>query len=123
MFIRKRSVLAVILLCLITCGIYSIYWIVTTQNQIRRIYQRELLHDGIVIILLGFITCGIYYYYWMYKTCLVMDDIYVEQGLVPNNDTVLMVVLGILCTPIVYYALMQNKINYLVDMTNNDGRY
>ena len=92
-----------------------------TQNELKRIYTKEPLSDGIIIILLDIVTCGFYSIYWMYKTCQVVDDIYYANGVRTTDTTVLFVLLGFFLTPVVYYALMQDKINNLIDSI--DGTY
>ncbi|MDR1781908.1 MAG: DUF4234 domain-containing protein [Bacilli bacterium] len=118
--LTRRSIAMVIILSIITCGIYGIYWIIVTQNEIKRIYIKQPLSDGVVVFLLGIVTCGIYNIYWMYKTCVITDEIYEVNGLRASNNTILFVLLGVFLTPIAYYALMQDKINYLIDSTNNN---
>ncbi len=55
-----------ILLLIVTLGIYGIYWTVAFQNDIKR--QTGEGFGGIVHLILIFVTFGIYYLYWCYKT-------------------------------------------------------
>lgn len=64
-----RSLAVLILLSIITCGIYGIYfWYMYTED-----INTACEGDGnespnyIIVILLSIITCGIYEFYWFYK--------------------------------------------------------
>ena len=64
-----RSVIVYILLCLITCGIYSFfftYFLIRDLNEICDGDGKTLGGIG-SYILLNIITCGIYNWYWLYK--------------------------------------------------------
>jgi hypothetical protein len=117
--LKHRSIIAVIIFSLITCGIYALYYVYSTQESLRMTYRRELLPSGIVVILLGIVTCGIYTIYWMYKTSMVLHYLALDSGMNSNeSDTVLFVVLGVFTGTIVFYALIQNKINNIIDYSN-----
>jgi len=67
--VQQRSLLAFILLSLITCGIYGIvFWYQWVEDT-----NRMFAGDGqespnyFVVLLLSIITCGIYSFYWYYK--------------------------------------------------------
>ena len=64
-----RSILAYIVLTLITCGIYSWYFIYTLARDVNVVCAGDGRSTaGLVkFILLGIITCGFYQVYWMYS--------------------------------------------------------
>jgi hypothetical protein len=51
---RTRSTLAVILLSLITCGIYSLYWFYATSEEMKR-HTGEGLGGGLSLIIAFFV--------------------------------------------------------------------
>lgn len=67
--IKERSFLMYLLLTIVTCGIYSIYYWYTYTEELNRMTDGdgEPLQDYIVVLLLSIITCGIYKYIWLYK--------------------------------------------------------
>lgn len=64
-----RSVLVVVLLGLITCGIYFYYNVYTMARDMNTMCSDDDENTGglIVYILLSILTCGIYGFYWEYK--------------------------------------------------------
>jgi len=67
--IKQRSLATYIILSIITCGIYSIYF----WYQFAEDTNKTCSGDGqettnyIIVILLSIVTCGIYTYVWYYK--------------------------------------------------------
>ena len=112
-----RDIWIYILLSIVTCGIYS-YWYIYQMAQDTNIICHD---DGeetqglAVFILLSIITCGIYSYYWMYKLEERLQYNGPRYG-VPiqerGSDILLWLVLGIFTCGICYYfglhILMQN---------------
>lgn len=66
--IKRRSLLTLILLSIITCGIYGIIFWYNYSDDMNRICQGDgkITQNYIIVILLSFITCGIYYWIWLY---------------------------------------------------------
>lgn len=116
---RERSIPAVILLSLFTCGIYPLYYVYTTQEAMRYEYWEEPVTSGAMTLILTFITCGIYSIYWMYVTSKRLDYIVNRDTGNYSDDTLLFVLIGVFLTPIAFNALVQNKINTL--LVQRDG--
>ncbi len=102
---KNRSVIAVVLLSIITCGIYSIYWFYVTANDLNESDSEEPLMNYILALLLGIITCGIYEIYWLYKFYKKLDKV------VNTDNCVLHLILSILVTPYIGAAVAQSSIN------------
>lgn len=67
--IEQRNFWIYLLLTIITCGLYSIYfWYVYTEdiNKICSGDGQESM-NYILVLLLSIVTCGIYGFYWYYK--------------------------------------------------------
>ncbi len=66
---QDRSLLTYILLTIITCGIYGIYFIYALANDMNVVCNGDgEKTSGLgAYILLTIVTCGIYAYYWQYK--------------------------------------------------------
>ncbi len=66
--IRQRSFITLVLLSIITCGIYGIiFWYQYTDDLNIVCYgDGRRTRNFIITILLSIITCGIYYWIWVY---------------------------------------------------------
>ena len=86
-----------LLLNIVTCGIYYIYWIYQTSVEIKTCSEREDLNPTIEI-LLGIITCGLYFKYWYYKYGkIVYKELPLKAGMNNTEDkTMVLVVIDII---------------------------
>lgn len=106
----KRSVAAVVLLSIFTCGIYMIYWYYVTANELNNEKPGEdELTNYIVAILLSFVTCGIYMIYWLYKFYAKVDSVTGKQNAIVNF------IISFFLTTIVPMALVQSSVNEYVE--------
>ena len=64
---RERSIAVSIILSLVTCGFYGIYWFVVLTDDARIESGESNTTSGLVSFLLTLVTCGIYGFYWAYK--------------------------------------------------------
>lgn len=66
--IKRRSLLTVILLSIVTCGIYGIIFWYNYAEDMNRVCNGDgkETKNYIIVILLSFITCGIYGLIWQY---------------------------------------------------------
>ena len=103
MGITRRSIGLAIVLSIITCGIYALYWIV-------KINDTQATSGGMVL-LLSIVTCGIYELYWLYKMGERCDRI---KGNASGSNNVVYLILGIFGLSIVSLCLIQDTINKAV---------
>ncbi len=65
--IQQRNFVTFILLSLVTCGIYTFYFIYTTTRDINTMVGNDGRNtEPTTAILLSIVTCGFYTYYWYY---------------------------------------------------------
>ena len=64
--IQQRNIALCIILSIITCGIYGLYWFVCLTNDTNAAADTEGTSGGVALIL-TIITCNIYGLYWAYK--------------------------------------------------------
>ena len=110
--IKNRNIALCIVLSIITCGIYGIYWLVCLVDDLNVASGRTGDTSGGVVFLLSLVTCGIYGIYWMYKAGEKVA--YIKQrntGEVDSSSSVLYLILGIVGFGIVAYALIQSELN------------
>lgn len=109
MDIKPRSLATCIILSIITCGIYGIYWEICLFNEFKAVYGKDELPNGGMVVLLTIVTCGIYNFYYMYKAGKTIDD-YEGAG----SNAVLFIVLTLIGLGIVNMCIMQDKVNHMV---------
>ena len=105
--IVSRSIPVAIILSLITCGIYGIYWMIKINDEVNEIAGEPQATSGGMVFLFSLITCGIYGLYWLYKMGERCDRIKGING----NSGLLYLVLAIFGLSIVSYCLIQDTIN------------
>lgn len=65
--IQQRNFVTFLLLNLITCGIYSFYFIYTATRDINTLVGNDGRNvEPSTAVLLTIVTCGFYSYYWYY---------------------------------------------------------
>ena len=112
--IQKRSIGMCIVLSIITCGIYGLYWLVVlTDDTNRMLEDAQNETSGGMALLFTIITCNIYGLYWMYKQGEKIDRIKTARGIPSSNTGILYLILSFFGLSIISYALMQNELNNL----------
>lgn len=105
--IKQRSIVSAIILSLITCGIYGIYWYVSLTNEMNKASGRTTDTSGGACFLLGLVTCGIYNFFWAYKMGEKRDIVANEKG----SSNIVYLILTLFGLGIVVYALAQDTLN------------
>lgn len=99
MYIKDdRNFITYLLLSIVTCGIYSIYFWYLYVEDINTVFygDGEDSPNYILVLLLSFITCGIYGFYWYYKQAnRIYRGSYERYG-VPVSETGTSVLLWLL---------------------------
>jgi nitrogen fixation-related uncharacterized protein len=107
MEIKTRSIPVCIILSIVTCGIYDIYWLIKLNDEINQLSGETGATSGGMVFLLSIVTCGIYTFYWSYKMGERVDKIKGGEG----SSNILYLVLCFLALQIVNLCLMQDTIN------------
>lgn len=99
------------LLTLITCGLYGIYW-QYKQMEILNAWLGRDEYDFWLWLLLGIVTCGLFFLYYEYKMAQGINEVQHKNGWLVNQN------LGILCVllswgplNIISIAIQQADIN------------
>ncbi|HAG70299.1 MAG TPA: hypothetical protein DCL38_10065 [Lachnospiraceae bacterium] len=109
--IKERSIPLYIILSIITCGIFSLYWIYVLNDDVSHTAGEEAQTSGGMVILLSIVTCGIYALYWLFKKGEEVTKIKADNGQVAGNDPILYLILGLFGLTIIDLALMQDTVN------------
>jgi len=109
---EKRSVAVCVILSIVTCGIYAIYWLYTIAMGFHYTQTRERVNTtpGVTILLI-ILTCGIYSYYCYYKWGQASSEIAARYGRDASDKAVLYLILAIFGFSIINDALIQSDFN------------
>lgn len=113
--VEKRNIAVCIILSIVTCGIYGLYWFYTMANDVNKIcakygHEQQQTSAGMVI-LFSLLTCGIYYIYWIYQCGKRLSRLQFSNGYRVSDDSVMMLVLTIFGLGIVSECILQTAIN------------
>ncbi len=108
--IEERNIAMVIILSLITCGIYGIYWFVKMTDEAKQLSSSDNAGGGLAFVY-TLITCGIYTIYWNYKMGKNMYEAGQKYGINIEDNSVIYLVLSLFGLGIVSECLMQNDLN------------
>lgn len=109
--VPKRDLAMCIILSIVTCGIYGLYWYYMLINELNVVAPDEDSPNAITVILLTVVTCGIYGYFWLYKAGNRLDTVRQLNGEAASSLGLLFVILALCQLAIADYALIQNELN------------
>ncbi len=116
--VENRSIALYIVLTIITCGIFGIYWMVVLNDDTNAVTRNPNDMTGGIVVLLSIVTCGIFGWYWNYKQGEKLDKL---EG--QSNSAILYLVLSIFGLNIISYALMQDRLNKYSDNPNSNAPF
>ena len=111
--IQRREIAICIILSLVTCGFYTIYWFIKLTDDTNIATENSGGTSGGMAFLYSIITCGIYTWIWYYKQGEALDSLAVSKGQASQSRGLLYLLLGIFGLGIVSYALMKDSLNKL----------
>lgn len=111
--ITRREIAVAIILSLVTCGIYGIYWFIVMTDDANRVSD-EYGTTGVMAFLFSILTCGIYQIYWHYKIGKKMYEAGQKYGKNISDNAILYLILSLFGFGIVNYCLIQNDLNKFV---------
>jgi len=109
--IQQRNIAVCIILSLVTCGIYGIYWFFCLHDDTNKVSNEPNPMSSGVAFLLCLVTCGIYGIYWAYKQGEKLDRAAELNGRQKNDRAIIYLILSIFGLGIVAYAMMQDELN------------
>ena len=111
MRVTFRNPITCILLSLVTCGLYGLYWFYCVVNDLNAVSGDSHLGDGAKVLLLTIVTCGIYGWVWMYNAGSQVQKAQMQRGLQADNKAVIFILLQICGLGIVNYYIIQSELN------------
>jgi hypothetical protein len=107
--VNERSLPLYIILSVLTCGLFQIYWFIVLADDIKRL-RGGTKPNGVIDFLLGFITCGIYMLYCYYQYPKYIVEIQEKRGIEANDVSLISLLVGIFFG-IISLAVIQNEVN------------
>ena len=110
--IEQRDIAEMLILTIVTFGIYGIYWFIKLVDEVNRASNDQNAFSGGITWLLSFLTCGIYGIYWYYQAGKKMT--YAKQVRhmpTENNVEFLYLLLSVFGMGIVVKCLIQSDLN------------
>ena len=114
--INKRDIAIAIILTIVTCGIYSIYWFIVLTDDVKTVSEDNNFPSGGLAFLLSIITCGIYGIYWAYKMGELMKIAQSKRSLPVKDNSIVYLILQLLGFGIVDYIMIQSDLNAIADL-------
>lgn len=107
---KQKNIALCIILSILTCGIYGLYWVVCLQDDMNEL-TNEYSKSGVTVLLLSIVTCGIYSLFWAYQIGERIDDLKEKRGMRSGNNTGLLLLLCALFTGFIHIPIIQSNIN------------
>ncbi len=107
--LKNRNIAMVIILSIVTCGIYALYWTYVTMDALDREGQSSNM-PVIVQFLLLFFYVG--YILFGLNADSNINAIKASRGIETQDNKVVYMILGLIC-PIILVCLVQDEINKL----------
>lgn len=104
-----RSPWAVVLLAIVTCGIYHLYWLYQTSSELKDNLKND--NNPPLDVVLSIITFGIYQVYLLYRNGKQLVTFQRRFNLPENDVSLISLLLGIFGFGVVAAAITQDAMN------------
>ena len=108
--IQNTDIAVAIILSIVTCGIYGIYWYYKIVCDVNTVTGDNTTSGG-TVVLLTIITCGIYGIYWSYKTGQKLYETGERYGINISDNSIIYLVLALCGFQIINYCIIQGDLN------------
>lgn len=116
---EEKSLVQCVLLSIITCGIYSLFWLYDLCRNIKRLNgdTSSCVGEFLCLIFIPF-----YSWYWAYTRGKKINAAAQKYGILSGDSSVLYLILAIIgFGGIVLYVVMQNELNNLYKRINEQA--
>ena len=122
-FLEKRSIPKTIILSIVTCGIYAMYWLVKLTDETHAALGRENTAKGTTALIFTIITCGIYGFYWVYMMGEAITEAKTKRGMHADGNTAFIyVALYFFGLGLISQALLQDSLNDIIEHDGNGSQ-
>lgn len=113
--IKQRNIALCIVLYIVTCGLYGLYWYVCITDEMNAAVEEQGT-TGVMALLFTIITCGLYGFYWAYKMGEKVDAVKAKNGEPASNSGILYIILTLFGLGVVAWAIIQNELNKVAEV-------
>ncbi len=107
---ERREPGVVLLLHIVTFGIYYLWWIYRTSEEMMA-FDQEPDTSPALELLFSIISCGIYTVYWDYKTAQKIARMQAKVGIRPTDNSILYLVLNCIGLGLIPSMIEQGHLN------------
>ena len=117
----RRNVATAVVLSILTCGLYGIYWIYVMANEMNALEENPYGTSGLQVVALTILTFGLDGVYFVYRFGQRMYDLSNDYGILTSDNSIINMVLFLASyfipgAYIVTLAIMQNDMNKIIDL-------
>jgi hypothetical protein len=106
-----RDIVVSLLLTLVTCGIYDLYWNYKQMKVFNSFLEREEFNFWLWFFM-SLLTCGVFHIYYEYQMGIALKEIQKKYNLpVEEQLPMISILLSIFGLSLVVDAIHQNEIN------------
>ena len=114
--IQKRDIPIAIILSIVTCGIYGIYWFIVMTDDVKTVSEDQSMASGGLAFVLTLVTCGIYGIYWAYKMGELLKIAQEKNGLPVKDNAIVYLILELIGLGIINSILIQDDLNKIAEV-------
>ena len=106
-----RNPISVLILSIVTCGIYGLYIVYKISSEINSFNEDHSVDPALEVVLCLF-TCGIYNIYWCYKYAKLINGMQVKTEVsYPSDLSLPVILLSVFGFFVVALMLLQTELN------------
>ncbi|MBQ0065628.1 MAG: DUF4339 domain-containing protein [Firmicutes bacterium] len=112
--VTNRSIALQVILSIVTCGLYSLYWqytLVKDFNSIATSQGKQQVFDAGLAVLLSIVTCGLFSFYLYWKMGNVIGTCSNKYGNRMEDTGIVMLLLAVFGLAIVSMCIAQSQVN------------
>lgn len=109
-YINKRDIALCVILTILTCGIYGIYWFIVFSDDVNSLSNDNSISGGLAFVL-TILTCGIFGIYWHYTLGKKLYEAGQKHNKMIADNSILYLILCLFGFGIINYCLIQNDLN------------
>jgi Domain of unknown function (DUF4234) len=120
--VKDTSPALVLILSIVTCGLYLIYWYYSVYSDLNQLDGRTPTGNAYFIdFLLMIVTCGIWGIYVDYRISQQLNELQEKAGLAANDTTALVIILDVAAyvtiafTYMISSAIQQDQLNKVMN--------
>ena len=109
---KKRSIIVMLILTFITCGIYNLFWMYLARDEFKRFSNYNDINPGLELLLA--LICFPYIFYWLYKFSADIAKFQRETNRPVSDNGIICLLLAIFGFGLISELIIQSQLNDLV---------